>query len=498
MTVSSTAKPPRASFLRLRRGYALPAFAMAVAWSAQASAQTTDSAPMTLTPPPASTSAESGIGFTTGLWNRDNLLGTVGGLRTKLANYGISVGLQDINEVLGNVSGGVHRGADYDGLTEMSLGLNTQKAFGWEGGIFNISALQIRGRNLSTDNLSSLQTSSGISASPTTRLWELWYQQSFLDGAMDVKIGQQSIDQEFMTSTYSGLFLNTMMGWPMLPSADMYAGGPAYPLSSPGVRVRGVTGPFTFLAGVFDDNPPGGPFSDDSQLRGAEKSGTKFNTGTGALIMAEVQYAFNQPVPGQMDTGESTGLPGTYKLGGWFDTADFPDQRFDTTGLSLADPNSSGDPRMRRHNWSLYGVADQMVWRPAPDSPQSLGAFARIMGAPGDRNLIDFSLNAGLNLKAPLPGRDDDSAGIGFGIAKVSNRAAGLDGDTQNFTGIYTPRRGTETFLEVTYQYAAAGWWQIQPDFQYIFRPGGGLVNPDTGKKIGDEAVFGLRSIITF
>jgi porin len=382
----------------------------------------------------------------------------------------------------------------------MTLQLDTQRAFGLAGGTFNVSGLQIHGRNLSAENLSSLQTASGIEANRTTRLWELWYQQAFLDGAFDVKLGQQSLDQEFIGSQGSALFVNTMMGWPMVPSADLYAGGPAYPMSSLGVRFRGQpTGTVTVLAGVFDDNPPGGPFNDDGQLRGAAKSGTKFNLGTGALFIAEIQYALNQPANGEMDYGgQSSGLPGTYKLGAWFDTAAFPDQRFDDTGLSLADPASSGNAAQRRHNFSIYGVFDQTIWQPDPLEPKALGIFARIMGAPGDRNLIDFSINAGVTLKAPFSGRDNDTVGLGYGLAKVSGRAADLDRDTVAF-GTPQPIRSAEHFIELTYQYQLTPWWQIQPDFQYVFNPGGGLQNPNnTDRRIGDEAVIGVRTNITF
>ena len=448
------------------------------------------------TQPPA-----SGPDFTTGLWTRGNLLGDAGGLRSALGSYGISFGIQDINEVWGNVSGGIRRGASYDGVTLMSVGLDTQRAFGWQGGTFIISAWNIRGRNISTDNLLNLQTVSGILASPTTRLWEIWFQQSFLDGRFDVKLGQQSLDQEFMVSQYSGLFLNTMMGWPMVPSADLYAGGPAYPLSSLGVRLRTqLGGGFAALGGVFQDNPPGGPFDSDSQLLGSTRWGGNFNLRTGALFIAELQYALNQPRTGDMDDGTGAhGLPGTYKIGMWIDTAAFPSPRFDNTGLSLADPASTGIARTLRNKFSINAVADQMIWRPSDDSPRSVGVFARIMGAPGDRNLIDFSVNAGVALKAPLPGRDDDSLGVGFGIAKVSPSAAALDSDTAFFSGAWFAVRGSETFIEVTYQIQATGWWQLQPDFQYVFNPGGGVQNPNNPtQRVGNEAIFGLRSIVTF
>jgi porin len=76
----------------------------------------------------------------------------------------------------------------------LSIGLDAQKAFGWEGGTFNVSALGIYGPNIRQGYLGTLQTASGIVASPTVRLWELWYQQAFLAGRMDVKLGQQSVD----------------------------------------------------------------------------------------------------------------------------------------------------------------------------------------------------------------------------------------------------------------------------------------------------------------
>ena len=37
------------------------------------------------------------------------------------------------------------------------------------------------------------------------------------------------------------------------------------------------------------------------------------------------------------------------------------------------------------------------------------------------------------------------------------------------------PCPSTETFVEASYQYQAAKWWQIQPDIQYIFNPGAGI-----------------------
>ena len=413
----------------------------------------------------------------------------------------MTFGLQETSELFGNATGGVNTGVAYNGATLMGLGVDTQQAFGLPGGTFNISAWQIHGRSLTADNLHTLQPLTGIEAERSTRLWELWYQQSFLDGRLELKLGQQSIDTEFMITQYGGLFLNSAMGWPALPANNLYAGGPTFPLASLGARLRTrPTSDLTFLAGIYDDNPPGGPFDDNSQVRGAERSGTAFNLNTGALIITELQYSINQPPTGGAgQTGTTPGLPGTYKIGGWFDSGPFLDQRYDNTGVPLASPASNGIPRTLRPNFSLYGVMDQMVWRPAPDSPQSVGVFFRAMGGPGDRNLLNFSVNGGVTLKAPLPRRDNDAAGVGFGVAKISGAAIGFDQDTALYSGAPYPIRSAESFIEVTYQYVVTPWLQVQPDFQYFFLPSGGVPNPNSpGNQIGNEAVFGVRTNIVF
>jgi len=140
-----------------------------------------------------------------------------------------------------------------------------------------------------------------------------------------------------------------------------------------------------------------------------------------------------------------------------------------------------------------------MVWQPDPQGPTSVGVFARVMGAPSDRNLISFSADAGVSLKGPFTGRDNDTVGLGYGFAQVSNVAAALDRDTVAFSGTPNPVRSSESFVELTYQYQVAPWWQVQPDIQYTFLPGGGIADPNNpGKRIGNELVLGMRTTITF
>jgi porin len=481
--------------------FCLPAVFLAVlALAAPAFA----SPPVAYTPPagdmsaPASPESAHG-GFFEGIDHRSNLLGDMGGLREALAKRGITLSISETSELLGNATGGYQKGFEYDGLTIVDIQQDTQRAYRYYGGLFNVSALQLHGNNLSQSNLGSLQTASGIEADRSTRLWELWYQQKFLqDDRMDIKVGQQSLDQEFMVSQNAGIFVNTMFGWAMVPSADLPGGGPAYPLSALGVRLRSrVNDTTTLLTGIFNGSPV---FNNSGDPQQQNKSGLSFPLQGGALAIAEMQFSY--PGLGSLVRGNSAPLAHVYKLGAYYDTEKFADQRYDNTGLSLADPSSTGIPRTHGGDYCLYGTADQMLWVSPVDATRNLNFFTRVMGAPQeDRNLVDLSANIGLVLHDPWEhiDRDDDSVGLALGYAKVGGGASALDKDTGIYSGSYNPVRSSETFIEATYQYAYTPWCTLQPDIQYVINPGGGIPNPNApGQTVHNELVLGTRVNILF
>ena len=177
-------------------------------------------------------------GVLSGDWQNQNLLGDMWGLRPALAKYGVTLTILENVEALGNLSGGVKQSLEPKGLTTVTLQMDTEKAFGFKGGTLNVSGLQVYGGQLNEDNLLVLQTVSDIDAPEGVRLWELWYQQKFGD-KFDVKIGEQSLDEEFtIAPTANSLFVNGVSGWPGLPTVDLPGGGPVYPLAALGVRGR--------------------------------------------------------------------------------------------------------------------------------------------------------------------------------------------------------------------------------------------------------------------
>jgi len=446
------------------------------------------------------TNGETGFsGFLSDLNRSNYMLGDLFGLRTRLSKVGVSLAIQETSEILGNATGGIKQGAEYDGLTQAILQLDTQRAFGWYGGLFNISALQLHGRNLSAENLDTLQTASGIEGDRSTRLWELWYDQKLLpEDRLDIRIGQESADQEFIVTPNGAYFVNTMFGWPLVPSVDLPGGGPAYPLSAPAIRFRyRPINPVAILLGVYSGSPVTNNAGDPQVVN---PSGVSFPTNKGTLTFLELQYSYPS-LGGMAYPGQGAPLGHTYRIGAWYDSERFADQARSADGLSLASPNSSGVPLEHHGDYSVYAVADQMVWRQADDPNRSVSLFGRAMDTPqGDRNLIDFSLNAGLVYHDPVANRADDTLAIGMGYAHVSNSAQAYDrAVAASAPGVYTPIRTTETYLEATYQYQVHPWWQIQPDVQYVFNPGGGLADPNNpNQRIGNELVVGVRTNVLF
>jgi len=358
-----------------------------------------------------------------GIWDRANLFGDPGGLRTRLSSRGVTFGLTESTDVFGNPTGGVRQGVIYEGLTQFGIGLDTEKLFGLKGGTFNATGYQIHGRGLSANNLgNNLHTVSSLEAPRGTLLFELWYEQVLLDKKLAVRVGQLAADQEFMISQYGGLFTNHTFGWSTFPSTDLPSGGPAYPLATPGVRVKWVPrDDLSLLLGVFNGDPAG-PGRGLPQER--NPSGTAFRLRDGVFLIAEAQYGINQ--------GEGAGgLPGTYKLGAYYDSQNFADQRRNGSGASLADlagtdaGGTGAAGRNRRGSYSLYAVADQLVYREAGTKDQGAGVFLRLMGAPGDRNLVNLYVDAGVTYKGLIPGRGSDTVGLGFALARISDTVAG-------------------------------------------------------------------------
>jgi len=118
-------------------------------------------------------------------------------------------------------------------------------------------------------------------------------------------------------------------------------------------------------------------------------------------------------------------------------------------------------------------------------SDQGLGFFGRVAFTPADRNFVNFYFDTGLTYKGLIPTRDNDTTGIAFGYAQLSNGAR----NSLQEEGV-SPI-GADMVMEFTYQAEITPWLIVQPDLQYIINPGGAT-------DLKNAFVIGGRAAITF
>jgi porin len=416
--------------------------------------------------------------------------GTAKDPREALADAGVQFSVTYIGEALSNVSGGIRTGSIYTGRLDLGTTIDLEKVAGWTGATFHANMFQIHGDGLSRSYIGNLMLVSGVEALPATRLYEFWIEQKLWGDKLAVRVGQQASDVEFFDSSYDDMFVNSALGWPGITGINLPGGGPSPPLAVPGIRVKAeLSDRITAYLALFDgDAGPPGPI--DPQI--SNPNGVLFRVNDPPWWIGQLKYRF--------EVGADN-LPATVTGGAWYHMMSFPDQRFSADGLSLANPNSSGEPLWLRQNNGLFMVYEQLLARAAPGSDKGIAFFIRASVSPSDRNLISTYLDGGFLFTGFSDARPNDKFGIAATYARISDRARDLDRDVAFFTGTPYPIRDFEAILEVTYAAQIAPNFVVQPVFQYIAHPAGGAVDPNDPTqthRIKDAVMLGVRTTITY
>jgi porin len=406
--------------------------------------------------------------------------------RQKLKDMGITFSLHERSEVWAGVSGGGHRGVSYNGITVAKLDLDLDKLFGWSGGELFTSAFDIHGHGPSGSFLDNQQLVSNIEATPSVKLYDLWLDQSLFDKKLSIRFGQEGANDEMMTTAYGALFLNSSFGYPGMLASDLPSGGPNYPLATPFARARyQPNDQLSVVGAVYTDNPaPLGP--GDPQTR--DRNGTAFVLNDHTLGFGELWY-----VP---STATSANLPTIYKIGAWYSSNTFNDQRFDNGGGLLASPSSTGKPLNHAGDWAIYGIVDQLVWQPPGAKDRGIGVFAQLMGGPSHRNLANFFAEGGINWFGPLPRRSGDVLGVAVSYLGISPAARAFSNDLVAFGRAASSYAGNETVIEATYEAPLTNWLTLQPDLQYVINPNAGIPNHFGDTPLSNAVVIGIRVTI--
>lgn len=360
------------------------------------------------------------------------LTGTWWGLRDGLGQRGITPSITYTADVLGNPVGGLRQGAAYAGQLNVDVSFDLGKLMGLDGLTFDISGNWASGTNLSQDDIGNFFIVAQAFAGQRVRLYTLYLDQELFGGRLDIKVGRFAPGDDFLSWPEYTFFVNIALNPAVFATQVNVPGFLAAPLATWGVRVRAKpVDAFTATAGLYYSDP-----SRDLQSAAGIDFGVDV-AGTGALAMVEVAYRHNQ-------WEGATGMPGTYRLGGYYDS-----NRYSTFR----------DPLVQQQgNWGVYLLADQVVYRERGRSgPHGLAVFGAFVAAPDQSiNTIPFFAAAGLAYRGLLPRRDKDITGLVAYYGAFSRDLAG---------------RGAEAVIEFTHSLVLSRWLAIQPDIQYVINP---------------------------
>jgi len=294
---------------------------------------------------------------------------------------------------------------------------------------------QDHGTTLTSEFVGDAQFYSNIDTSPKpqdlTQLGEYWYQHTFDEGVLSVRLGRQDPNTDFAYADLGSDFINS--SFVTLPNIPM----PYWPFQTLGV---------SSLYQPHEKLRLGGGAYDQGRDVGQWWVTT---TSRGMFFIAQADY---------MPLADCEDAPLAILRGGaWF---------------SSSDTEAVDASRIFPGNYGFYATVDRMLWPETESTDQGLGAFFQFSWAPSDRNMIDQGIGAGLVYTGLLDGRDEDTCGGGFSLVEFSPDLFASTGQT------------SENAIEVFYKARLRDWLAIVPDLQYIARPSG--IYPDA-------LVVGLR-----
>lgn len=342
-------------------------------------------------------------------------------------------------EVMGNVSGGVRKGARYLDNLDIVFEADLEKLAGWTGAQLHLYGLYNNGRSISafagdTQAISNIET--GVSA---FRLYEAWIDQK-IGERISVKAGLYDLNSEFDSLDAAGLFVSSPHGIGTDFAQSGRNGPSIFPNTSLAARFQVEPAEGWAVRAAVLDGVPGDPDH-------PRQTAIKLGNGDGALLVGEVQA----PLKG-----------GKLLLGHWQYTAAF-------------EPNDGGAAAKGNSGTYLRGEMPIVV-----QGDRRTDLFARIGTAKGRFNMFDAFASGGVKFAGWIPGREEDEFGLAVAAAFTSDSYRAAAGAS-----------ASEIAIEATYRAPLTSWLTLQPSLHYIRRP-------SADPTIPDALVIGLRAETSF
>lgn len=403
-------------------------------------------------------------------WTRPYLFGDLG--RTALKERGISLALTLGDEAVGNLSGGDRKTATQAGQLFFQAKFDMAKLAGIQGGLIGVTVVDRFGDNLNSEaNIPALQlTNEVFGRGNIARLTEFYYSQKLFDDRLELKGGRLPVGSDFFFGLCEFVNLTFCGGQP-----GNIQGGYIYnwPVSQwAGVLHYNFTKEWQISVGVYDANPNYLTTSQSTTyfLPGVPNS----SPASGVLVPVEVVWAPSGP------------LNGTWRFGGWYDSASTIDGGLPgiiavSPGVGGVSDQNLGDSRGR------YGVYESILQRLTVDGPKAQGWYTFFNTTVADHRTSyqDYQIAWGVRHTGTFASRPEDEVGFAVGTTHVN-------------TAALTPNAGgNEIPFEAWYGWQATGWMNLKFDAQYVMNPGGRGYNA-AGLKSDNAWVLGIRTLVHF
>lgn len=406
------------------------------------------------------------------LLDQSTLTGDWAGKRTTLDNWGIDLQAHLLTESAANPLGGKAQAARYTQQVDFGAAIDLGRLIGVSGGGIHITFTDRVGRSLSADAIGNeFEVQELYGAGQDFRLAELNYQQGLLSNKIALGVGWSPVGDDFGTIPILCVFQNVVLCGHANALATN-SGAQNFPVAEWGAHVTARPAPQFYAAtGVYQVNPD------------ADQSNNGFDLSfrsTGIFVPVEICWLRGH-------SGDE--LPGTYKLGAYYNSSPTPNVLTDVNGSSAG---LTGAPfAIENGRWGVYAMADQMVYRPGGD----VGRGLRIGGLAGmgDRQTAKYSyfLAGGGLYQGPFRRRKNDFVSFSVAYVRTNPRLTTYQQDRNLVAPGSVAIQKYESIAEIDYNVQIAPWLSLRPNLQYIINPGG------TGK-IPNALVLGLFTGVTF
>lgn len=425
------------------------------------------------------------------LWTRPELFEFAARKQWEAAGVTFSGG--NLNEYLGNLSGGQGRVFDGAGQNFLGVTLDLQKLVGWNGATFVTTYSQRYGVNQAAEaGIPAAQLTNEIyGRGQVVRLTDLHLEQSLFNNVLDIKVGRMPIGSDFQFQRCD--FINlTLCGGQVGNIVGSFVYN--WPVSQWGgvAKVSFLTD-WAVRVGVYDRNPL--YLSNNVTYAGLPSWPTD---SVGALIPVELNWT---PKFGALPAGD-------WRIGYMYSTESAPSALTNVVGAPEALANAVDDITYHGRRVFYFSLMQPLTGDRNSSNPKA-GLFVFANGAFADQqtNYQTSQINFGVVQHGIGPWRPDDEIGVGFGETTMNGNVASVQAGVNTYNilqgqfGVGAYPAHTEWVGEVYYGIQATGWLNVKLDAQYIHDPGGFNASANNlidGQSNKDAFLLGFRTTVNF